>query len=114
MNEKPMSYWIEQFIKILPTITKEESANNPTHTLRLLHYLDDSGATAHTDTSIMTCLYYRDPGIELKIDGKWIKAPVIEKDEMLVTYGVPGEIISNGHLPSVRHLNENLISNKGF
>lgn len=25
MNEKPMSYWIEQFIKILPTITKEES-----------------------------------------------------------------------------------------
>jgi hypothetical protein len=25
MNEKPFSYWIEQFIKILLTITKKES-----------------------------------------------------------------------------------------
>lgn len=94
---------IEKKHEIISHSLTMESANNPTHTLRLLHYLDDSGATAHTDTSIMTCLYYRDPGLELKIDGKWIKAPVLEKDEMLVTYGVPGEIISNGYLPSVRH-----------
>lgn len=94
---------IEKKYKISPHLLTMESADNPTHTLRLLHYLDNSGATAHTDTSIMTCLYYRDPGLELKIDGTWIKAPVLEEDEMLVTYGVPGEIISNGHLPSVRH-----------
>jgi 2OG-Fe(II) oxygenase superfamily len=94
---------IEKKYEIPSHLLTMESSDNPTHTLRILHYLDDSGATAHTDTSIMTCLYYRDPGLELKIDGKWIKAPILKKNEMLVTYGVPGEIISNGHLPSVRH-----------
>jgi len=78
-------------------------ANNPTHTLRLLHYLDGATATAHSDTSIMTCLYYEDPGLEVKINGIWKQAPKLKKDEMLVMYGVPGEILSNGNLKSLRH-----------
>lgn len=80
-----------------------ESAKNPTHTLRLLHYLPNATAIAHCDTSILTCLYYQDAGLQLKINGKWINAPKLKPNEMLVTYGVPGEILSDGHLKAVRH-----------
>ena len=80
-----------------------EIANKPTHTMRLLHYLPKSSATAHCDTSIMTCLYYQSKGLELKVDGKWIEAPELKHNEMLVSYGVPGEILSNGVLKAVRH-----------
>lgn len=80
-----------------------ESSVNPTHTLRVLHYFDNATAIAHCDTSIMTCLYYRAPGLELKVDGKWVDAPILKDDEMLISYGVPGEILSNGHGEAVRH-----------
>lgn len=80
-----------------------EKAIKPTHTLRILHYLPKATATAHYDTSIMTCLYYRDSGLQLKINGEWIEAPTLNSNEMLVTYGIPGEILSNGHLKAVRH-----------
>src|SRR5690606_23967982 len=62
----------------------------------------DAYATAHSDTSIMTCLYYQDSGLQLKVNGCWIEAPVLKSDEMLITFGVPGEIISNGSLKAVR------------
>ena len=80
-----------------------ENTVNPTHTLRLLHYLPNATATAHCDTSIMTCLYYRDSGLQLKINGKWIDAPKLKPNEMLVSFGVPGEILSDGNLKAVRH-----------
>ena len=104
-----IAFSIDHLIKIekkfgMPTHSLTmENTENPTHTLRILHYIDNASATAHTDTSIMTCLYYRDPGLELKVDGKWIKAPSLKKNQMLVTYGGPGEIISNGHLHGIRH-----------
>lgn len=94
---------LEMKYGLSPHTLTMEKAENPTHTLRLLHYLDDSSATAHSDTSIMTCLYYQDSGLELKINGQWIQAPVLKQDQMLVMYGVPGEIISNGCLKSLRH-----------
>lgn len=75
----------------------------PSHVLRLLHYLDHSTVIAHYDTSIMTCLYYQDQGLQLKINGKWIDAPDLQSDEMLVMYGIPGEILSNGRLKAIKH-----------
>ncbi|MEC7839118.1 MAG: 2OG-Fe(II) oxygenase family protein [Chlamydiota bacterium] len=80
-----------------------KNAIEPKHTLRLLHYLSGATAIAHYDTSIMTCLYYRDGGLQLKIGEEWIDAPKLKPNEMLVTYGVPGEILSNGHLKALRH-----------
>ncbi len=80
-----------------------ENAINPKHTLRLIHYLPEAYATAHCDTSIMTCLYYQDSGLQIKVNGKWTNAPKLEPDEMLITFRVPGEIISNGSLKDLRH-----------
>lgn len=80
-----------------------ESSVNPTHTLRILHYFDNATAIAHCDTSIMTCLYYQAPGLQIKVDGKWQDAPILKEDEMLISYGVPGEILSNGHAEALRH-----------
>lgn len=83
-------------------LTMADRPNAP-HTLRLLHYFDDAKVTAHCDTSILTCLYYRDEGLQLKINGTWIAAPKLNHNQMLVTYGVPGEILTDGRLTAVRH-----------
>ena len=78
-------------------------AEKPSHALRLLRYHDFSKTVAHFDSSIMTCLYYEDGGLQLKIDGQWVDAPKLSKDEILIMYGVPGEILSNSNLRSVKH-----------
>jgi len=94
---------IERIYSLPKGVLTMENAANPSHTLRLLHYLPNAKATAHYDTSIMTCLYYRDRGLQLKVNGTWIEAPELKSNEMLITYGVPGEILSNGFLKAVRH-----------
>lgn len=79
-----------------------EKADNPSHTLRLLHCLDQSYAIAHSDTSIIICLYCQGRGFELKINREWTQSHLLNSDQMLVMYGVPGEIISNGVLEDLR------------
>ncbi len=94
---------LEKQYQIPPHTLTMERAVKPMHTLRLLHYFSDARATAHYDTSIMTCLYYQEGGLELKVDGKWIEAPKLKPNQMLVSYGVPGEILSNGNVRAIRH-----------
>ena len=87
----------------LPTSTLAIDPKMTSYAFRLVRYLSGAKIPPHVDASIMTCLYYQGSGLQFKIKDKWVDAPNLAPNEMLVIYGVVGERISRGRLQAVRH-----------
>jgi isopenicillin N synthase-like dioxygenase len=87
-----------------------EAITNNFNTLSLIHYpviKSDSnakryGISEHTDWGFITLLYTNEMGLQVKINGEWVDAPVIP-NHFIVNIGNMMEILTNGVYKSTKH-----------